>query len=221
MIRTFLILTLVLPAAPLAAQQRPSPEQMKAMAEKMQPGSEHRELAALEGRWTQEIQSGFGDGPDWDDEFHMTTGGWSYFLEHLRWYLERHRGVPRDLIAVRDPLPISRARAFAQLLGPSGLSTDGSLVRARAGERYRTTTAAGDQLSGTVVAASPDTWQMGLTIAELGDAILFIEIEPHAMGARAGFWLSTYGLSAAELEDVRLRFGQLYQGALHQVPASH
>lgn len=167
------------------------------------------------------VQSGFGDGPDWDDEFHMTTGGWSYFLEHLRWYLERHRGVPRDLIAVRDPLPISRARAFAQLLGPSGLSTDGSLARARAGEGYRTTTAAGEQLSGTVVAASPDTWQMGLTIAELGDAILFIEIEPHAMGARAGFWLSTYGLSPAELEDVRQRFGQLYQGALHQVPASH
>lgn len=55
MIRTFLILTLVHPAAPLAAQQRPSAEQMKAMAEKMQPGSEHRELAALEGRWTQEI----------------------------------------------------------------------------------------------------------------------------------------------------------------------
>ncbi|HJR59685.1 MAG TPA: SRPBCC domain-containing protein [Vicinamibacterales bacterium] len=159
------------------------------------------------------VQSGFGDGPDWDDEFHMTTGGWSYFVEHLRWYLERHRGVPRDLIAFRDPVETTRAQAFASLLGPAGLSVDGSLRTAKAGEPYRTTTAAGDPLSGTVVASSPDTWQMGFTIDQLGDAIAFIEIEPAEGGARAGFWLSTYGLGG-RVGEVRARFGSLYRSAI-------
>lgn len=40
---------------PAAAQQRPTPEQMQAMAEKGKPGPAHRELASLEGEWTQEV----------------------------------------------------------------------------------------------------------------------------------------------------------------------
>jgi uncharacterized protein YndB with AHSA1/START domain len=137
------------------------------------------------------VQSGFGEGPDWDDEFHMTNGGWSYFVEHLRWYLERHRGVPRDLIAFRELVEMTRPEAFARLLGPAGLSIDGSLGAAKPFESYRTTTPAGDRLSGTVVAASPDTCQMGFTIDELGGAIAFIEIEPAPARSRAAFWLST------------------------------
>jgi hypothetical protein len=52
------VILLMLP--PAAAQQRPTPDQMKAMAEKTRPGPAHRELAALEGEWTQEITYSMG-----------------------------------------------------------------------------------------------------------------------------------------------------------------
>jgi uncharacterized protein YndB with AHSA1/START domain len=160
------------------------------------------------------VHSGFGEGGNWDDEFHMTEGGWTYFLQHLRWYLERHRGVPRDLIAFREACALNRADAFARVVGPAGLAQDDSLRSVPAGEAYRVTTVLGDTLSGTVVASSVNTGQFGLTIAELNDAILFVEIEPHAAGSRPGFWLSTYGLDAGSLAQVRERFGALYRGAL-------
>ena len=137
------------------------------------------------------VNSGFGAGPDWDDEFHMTEAGWSYFLLQLRWYLERHRGQPRDLILFRELVPLTRAEALRRL-----------------------TTALGDRPSGTIVASSPDTGQMGFTISELDDAILFLEMEPARDGVRAGFWLSTWGLSADAVTRARERFGALYRSAL-------
>jgi uncharacterized protein YndB with AHSA1/START domain len=158
------------------------------------------------------VQSGFGDGPDWDDEYHMTEGGWRYFLEHLRWYLERHRGTPRDLIVLRRPAAMTRREAFARLTRALGL---GAATQVQAGTAYAAP-AAPDAvpLSGTVVSISEATGQMGVTVETLGDAILFLEMEPHPDGCQPGFWLSTYGLDPARLDEVRSRFGDLYDRAL-------
>lgn len=160
------------------------------------------------------VHSGFGDAADWDDEFHMTAGGWSYFLAHLRWYLERHRGVPRDLIALREPTQYSREEALRRLLGPRGLSREDSLHSTVTGNAFRCSTALGDALSGVVLAASPETGQFGLTLSELGDAVLFLEMEPAPGGVRAAFWLSTYGLDADRLAEARDRYARLYAEAL-------
>jgi len=160
------------------------------------------------------VNSGFGAGPDWDDEFHMTEGGWAYFTQHLRWYLERHHGKPRDLITFREPVAMPRAEAFRRLTGPSGLSRDDRVATTPLGAAYETTTALGDRLSGTVIATSPGTWQLGLSIHELGDAILFLEMEPAPTGVRAGFWLSTYGLAADGIARAREQFENLYRTAL-------
>ena len=160
------------------------------------------------------VQSGFGASPDWDDEFHMVEGGWSYFMSHLRWYLERHRGIRRDLISFRERVPLSRTEAFARLVGPKGLFVRGSLRAAEAGESFGDTPSEGSPITGTVVSKSPGTGQMGLTIREINDAILFLEMEPDPDGARAGFWLSTYGLSAAELVATDQLYERLYRQAL-------
>jgi len=135
------------------------------------------------------VQSGFGDGPEWDDEFHMVTGGWAYFMTHLQWYLERHRGVPRQLIGRRDKVPLRKADAFARLL---------TLVA---------------DLETTPVVMSPATGQAGFTIAALNDAILFIEIEPGKDSSRAGFWLSTYGLGE-RFRSVQAHLNAAYDSAL-------
>lgn len=136
------------------------------------------------------VQSGFGEGAAFDDEFHMVDTGWAYFTWHLRWYLERHRGVPRDLIGFRTRVPMSKADAFTRLR---------QLVA---------------NLGAVVFVESPATCQAGFTIASLNDAILFIEIEPGPRAVRAGFWLSTYGLPTEALTDLRARITQGYNAAL-------
>lgn len=160
------------------------------------------------------VQSGFGDGGDWDDEFHMVDAGWAYFMAHLRWYLERHRGIARDLISFRESVPHSRAEAFARLTGPHGFSALGVLAVAETGGAFQDRTAAGDRLSGTVVARNSATGQMGFTIAEANDAIVFLEMEPAAAGCRAGFWLSTYGLDASRRDALLASYGKVYRQAL-------
>lgn len=135
------------------------------------------------------VQSGFGDGPEWDDEFHMVTGGWAYFIAHLKWYLERHHGVSRDLVGLREKVNLAPGDAFTRLLA----ITDG--------------------LDATAVVNSPATGQAGFTIASLNDAILFIEIEPGKEWCRGGFWLSTYGLGE-QFAGVRHQFTKAYRSAL-------
>jgi len=135
------------------------------------------------------VQSGFGEGPEWDAEFHMTEGGWSYFLEHLRWYLERHRGVPRDLVSRRDRVALPKEEVFARLL----------------------TMVVG--LGANSIVERPATCQAGFTVPSLNDAILFIEIEPGADSCRGGFWLSTYGLGHG-FAAVRDRVDAAYDAAL-------
>ena len=135
------------------------------------------------------VQSGFGDGPEWDDEFHMVTGGWAYFMTHLKWYLERHRGIQRDLISFREKVSLPRDDVFGRLV------------------------AIANNLDATPFVNSPASGQAGFTIASLNDAILFVEIEPGHDSCRGGFWLSTYGLGE-QLAKVRERFTTTYRLAL-------
>ena len=159
------------------------------------------------------VQSGFSDSKDWDDEFNITSARWSYFMEHLRFYVEQKRGLPRDLISFRRPMAMDPHEAFERLIGPAGLSTEATLRHLQPSDRFAATTATGDALSGSVIASRVTTCQFGIKVDELGGAFLFVEIEPHKDGCRPALWLSTYGLGK-ELEPVRARFERLYESAL-------
>jgi hypothetical protein len=66
MTRSGIVMTLVgllCSAIPAAAQTRPSPEAIQKMLEPMRPVAEHQELAALAGRWTQEVTYSMGGPP--------------------------------------------------------------------------------------------------------------------------------------------------------------
>ena len=66
MIRTGSVMTFVVllcSAVPSAAQNKPSPEAIQKMLEPMKPVAEHQELAALAGRWTQEVTYSMGGPP--------------------------------------------------------------------------------------------------------------------------------------------------------------
>ena len=158
------------------------------------------------------VHSGFAATADWDEQFHMVDGGWSYFLENLRLYLERHRGVPRTLVYERRPVAMPRPEAYARLTGPNGVGVEGSFEGLTAGDPYRVRTSAGEVMEGRVIAAQPG-YQLGLTIDD-GSALLFIEIEPAPEGCRPAVWLSTYGLPDADVSARADRLGRMYANAL-------
>ena len=151
----------------------------------------HIEAAAGGSTVVRLVQSGFGDGPEWDDEFHMTDGGWTYFMAHLGWYINRHHGVPRDVLALREPVTLSRGEAFARLTHE--FENGGSAP---------------------ALAESRNTQQLALRLPALNDGVLFLEMEPHPDGCRAGFYLSTYGLSPDRLKTARNDFETRYRRAL-------
>lgn len=161
------------------------------------------------------VNSGFGTGEEWDEHFHMVEGGWSYFLNHLRRYLERWHGRPRTIVYERRLLPIARAEAYARLTGRDGLAAVGTLDGVRAGDSYEVRTSAGEALSGEVIAANPG-YQLGLTIGE--DALLFVEIEPAEQGCRPSLWLSLHGNADAHAHARSL--GRMYANALGVEPGA-
>lgn len=136
------------------------------------------------------VQSGFGDGPEWDGEFHMVSGGWAYFLANLAWYLTHHNGTPRDLLGYREPTALSRDAAYSSLC---------TLAR---------------QLGGVPFMERPETGQAGFRLAGLNQSLLFVEIEPGSPHVRGGFWLSTYGLTPDRLETLRTDIDAAYRRAL-------
>jgi uncharacterized protein YndB with AHSA1/START domain len=136
------------------------------------------------------VQSGFGDGAEWDDEFHMLEGGWAWFMTHLEWYLNRHLGGLRQLVSAREAVDLSRPEAF---------------------ERLR---AALEALKPITLVDSPKTQQWGARVPDLNDALLFLEVEPHQRGSRPGLWVSTFGLTPERLAGARDRVQAIYRSAL-------
>jgi uncharacterized protein YndB with AHSA1/START domain len=168
------------------------------------------------------VHSGFGTGADWDEQFHMTEGGWTYFMQNLRHILERHPGVPRVMINARERVPMSQQEALAALLGPRGFAASGTLGDLGEGDAFDVTTSAGDTLRGSVIVQRAPR-HFGLRIDNLNDALLLMEIEPAGEGhVRPALWLSLYGLDDARVAAVRAAIAQLYANtfAIHTALAT-
>lgn len=165
------------------------------------------------GTFVRLVHSGFGTGEEWDDQFHMTDGGWTYFMVNLRHVLERHPGAPRVMIRARERVQLSREDAFATLTGPRGLAASGSLQELAVGDAFDVTTSAGDRLTGTVVVQRAPL-HFALNVENLNDALLFIELEPAGSGAvRPSLWLSLYGVPESRVEALRETIAQMYGSA--------
>lgn len=148
------------------------------------------------------VHSGFTADARWDDYFDGLLTGWSYFMRHLRLYLERHSGRPRQMIAHRRRPRLPAEEAWAGILGPRGLDVPealgGELVE---GDPF-SLRLAGDRYRGRVWMAEPGRAFAGV-VEELGDAPLFVEFEGRTEDAHCGIWLSTYGLPPERVEALR------------------
>jgi uncharacterized protein YndB with AHSA1/START domain len=132
------------------------------------------------------VHSGFGPEAQWDEYYDGTTAGWTYFLRHLKHYVERFAGMERVLLHRRGASALPRAEAWSRILAHAGAEG------AHPGDTV-TVPLGAERVEGVIeVVKAPRA--ISFRFPALNDALLFVEIEPGET-PHCGIWLSTYGLS--------------------------
>jgi uncharacterized protein YndB with AHSA1/START domain len=133
------------------------------------------------------VNSGWGDGADWDEQYDATAGGWRYFLFNLRDYVENHAGQPRTLLMERRATREPRAAVLDRLLAAA--PKDLRIV----------TTEAPNRLWGTLPAH--------------GNALLFVENEPGADKFHYGVYVTLYGDALRFKTELETQIGRMLDAA--------
>jgi uncharacterized protein YndB with AHSA1/START domain len=147
------------------------------------------------------VTSGFGDDTGADEMYYGMEAGWSYFLEHIRHLLERHRGLTREIAWERRRVGGTRAEGYARLIQALGMTET-----SKPGERVALPLG-GESVPATVLVHKPQRC-IGFTIPALNDGLFMLEQEPGKTKWKLGGYLSMYGVSSAEVERQRTHFSQ-------------
>jgi uncharacterized protein YndB with AHSA1/START domain len=145
------------------------------------------------------VHSGFSPDAQWDEMFEMMQSGWRYFFFHLKHYLEHHAPTRRRMVFARVPVPrASSADDWQSVLRGLGIDPD-----AAEGDAY-TLTLGDERLSGTIVQRKRPYHFAG-TLPDVNDGLLFIEFEPGQKKWHLGFWLSTYDVEDARVQELQAK----------------
>ena len=146
------------------------------------------------------VQSAFGASEGWDDLFDGIKTGWIYFLQNLRIYLEKLLGRTRRMISDRIEVAMPRQSFWRHLLSDAGGLVVGNAGALKTGDSIELKL----KESGAVLAVVEvlvEGQGLGLRIPDLGNALLFIELEGKSDKFHVGYWFSVYDEALAkELE---------------------
>jgi uncharacterized protein YndB with AHSA1/START domain len=135
------------------------------------------------------VNSGFGDGQDWDDQFDGMTEGWKIFLQNLRLQLTHHRGQHGRASTPTVMMAGPHRSAWSTLCQAIGLPDD--LV---AGDTFRTD---GDapRLAGRIesVLSTPAASSYLLLVDEPAPGTGFISAEGDGDQIASSVYLYLYG----------------------------
>jgi hypothetical protein len=157
------------------------------------------------------VHSGFSSDPSWDSQYDGTVRGWRFELRGLRHYLEHHRGTKRVVVHAKAELgecPLDDA--WERLMSSRGLVAGGALPAAP-GDRYESTTAAGDRFEGQTHLISPPQDLCG-TVENLNNGLLRLRLDEGCMTSpkrEAHVWVSTFGMPSDETDALEGRLQQL------------
>jgi uncharacterized protein YndB with AHSA1/START domain len=156
------------------------------------------------------VHSGFSNAAGWDEEFEAHRRGWTFELQSLRNYLERHEAEERQVTWVRKPIDVSQDEAWSRLAARVSVSGAADFENLEPGDRYAITTSHGDRLEGEVLLAQAPTEFAG-TVENLGHALMRFGIETCTRTGRpeASFWLSTWG-DPERADAFRARWNQTF-----------
>jgi uncharacterized protein YndB with AHSA1/START domain len=137
------------------------------------------------------VQSAFGASEGWDDLFDGIENGWIYFLYNLRVYLEKHAGRVRRMISDRIEVDMPRGTFWRHLLSASAGLVVGGTAAVKVGDTIELKLAEPATVR-AVVEMVAEGHALAVRIAELGDALLFIELEGKSDKFGVGYWFSVY-----------------------------
>lgn len=144
------------------------------------------------------VNSGFGFGEDWDDQYDAMTEGWKLFLFNLQLHCRHFRGQTAQSMLPMGSTSQSRSAAWAKVC--SDLQIPESPVL---GDRIEPRTPTGAALAGTVVTTSESA--VGLLLDAPAAGTAFIAVEGDHAGTVSA-WTYLYGADAVAIieRDKRL-----------------
>lgn len=137
------------------------------------------------------VNSGFGSGEEWDNQYDATENGWRIFLHILQLHLQRFAGQPATRVLAMAMEPGTGDADAIWTTARRALTGDGDVVR--------TDGDAVPPLDGTVTLHA----NRGLAFALDGPApgTGLVAIEPHGGATAVSLWLAFYGPDAAALAE--------------------
>jgi uncharacterized protein YndB with AHSA1/START domain len=162
------------------------------------------------------VASGFGEGPDWDQEYDGTFHGWDLFHKTLKHYLEHHRGQPSANVVIYAFLTVSSDEAWTRVMSPAGLIGNGSLDDLAVRAPFRFETRDGDVFAGVVL-----NYVRGKTLSamleSLNNAVLNLEMCPiPGQGHFLYVSLNTWGLPKDKVDALGARLKTIIHGLFPQ-----
>ena len=143
------------------------------------------------------MQSAFCASEGWDDLFDGIETGWTYFLQNLRIYLEKHLGRVRHMISERIEVDMPRQRFWRHLLSGAAGFVVGGTGAVKAGDWIEVKISEPATVR-AVVELLVEGKGLGLRIPDLTDALLFIELEGKRDKFHVGYWFSVYDEAQAK-----------------------
>lgn len=138
------------------------------------------------------INSGFGDGNPWDDQYDDMTEGWKLFLFNLKLHMQHFRGQAAVSMLPMAPWAGTKAEAWERLTSALALP-----ARPAIGERVVTGGSA-PRLAGTVVETGDTRIALLLDSPAPGTAFIAAEGAEHC---GVSVWAYLYGSNAATIAD--------------------
>jgi hypothetical protein len=132
------------------------------------------------------VNTGFGDGGEWDDQYDAMQEGWKLFLLNLRLHLEHFRGQQAASALPMGLWPGDPQAAWDSLTGALGVPSTVAV-----GERLDLDGGDGARLGGTVVDVAERRLVLLLDTPAPGTG--FVVAEGHGPGCGLSVWAYLYG----------------------------
>lgn len=137
------------------------------------------------------VNSGFGSGEPWDDQYDGMSEGWRLFLFNLQLHLEHFRGRTATPVLPMAMWAGPRSETWANLTDALGIPAAPAI-----GDRVETS---GDapRLAGTVLVS--ESWRLALLLDEPAPGTGFLAVEGDGEAVGVSVWSYLYGDDSAAI----------------------
>ncbi len=146
------------------------------------------------------VNTGFGDGGEWDDQYDAMTEGWRLFLLNLRLHLQHFAGQEASSALPMVMWPTDPGTAWARLTTALGVPADLAV-----GQRVSVDGGDGAFLAGTVAHRSGH--HVGLVLDTPAPGTALVAAEGHGPACGVSVWAYLYG---ADRESLAAAFGSAW-----------